>query len=239
MEQRVFVTMEVLNEKANLANVINKIPDEYNVIVVDDGSTDGSGELAEDLGAMVINHPMNLGQGLGFVTGIKGAIMAGADLIVHIDGDGQHDPCQIPRFIEYFNDHPEIDVVVGSRRKGSNEGPSFIRNVFLPIFNGLLCWVTGYDVTDYLCGFRAYRVSSLKRVLHVFDDYFNAQYNATEMFIGFAYEGIRIAEVPVNIQPRASGKSYKGNIKYGVNILIAIVLSLMNWNRRRKRCHSL
>ena len=94
--------------------------------------------------------------------------MAGADIVVHIDGDGQHDPHQIPDFIKYLNENPEIDVVVGSRRKGNNEGASFIRYIFLPIFNWFLCVVTGYDITDYLCGFRGYRVSSLKRSIAYF-----------------------------------------------------------------------
>jgi len=226
--------MEVLNEHDNLRGVISAIPEGYGIIVVDDGSTDGSGDLAGEMGAMVIRHPINLGQGVAFVTGIKAAIKIGADIIVHIDGDGQHDPRQIPQFMDYLERHPDIDVVVGSRRKGSNEGAPLMRRLFLPLFNGFVNRICGYNVSDYLCGFRAYRVSSLKKVMHIFDDYYNAQYNATEMFIGFAYEGIKIAEISVDIKPRASGKSYKGNLKYGVNILIAVVLSLLNWSRRKK-----
>jgi len=232
---RYFVTMEVLNERENLPEVLKQIPKGYEVVVVNDGSRDGSGELAREFGALVIDHSMNLGQGIAFVTGIKGAMMAGADIIVHIDGDGQHDPRQIPQFVDYLNEHPKIDVVVGSRRIGSNEEHPLVRKLFLPVFNGIIRWITGYKVSDYLCGFRAYRVSSLKRVMHIFDEYYNAQYNATEMFIGFSSEGLRIAEIPVDVKSRKSGNSYKGNVKYGVNILIAIYLSLNRWNRGKKR----
>jgi len=224
---RTVVTLTALNEAKNIEAIIPKIIEQgYDCILVDDGSNDGTPELAQHLGATVISHSINLGQGYAVLTSFKAALKKNCDLIIEMDADGQHDPCEIPLFIKKMEE-TKADIVVGSRILGSNYANApFFRKTFLPYFTWFINKLTGYQMTDAMCGFRAFRKESLKSVAPVLDSMLEPQYLAAEMFIRFAKAGLSVEEIPIVLKDRLSGGSYKGFARYGFGILKAISKTL-------------
>lgn len=224
-EMRLAVLTGALNEEIPLRGWVKDIPEGCDLYVVDDGSTDGTSSVALELGARVIRHSMNLGQGYAFITGVKAIVSETKkdyDYIVYLDADGQHDPKEIPKFIRKAKEE-DLDVVVGSRILGSNyHNAPFFRRKFLPFYTAIVNRLTGYRMTDAMSGFRAFRVSALKKVLPVFDRMLEPQYMAAEMFIRFSRVGLKVGEVPINMRDRISGFSYKGFVRYGFGVLKAI-----------------
>ncbi len=220
---KVVATIAVLNEEDNLPHVLSRMPGNIDVIVVDDGSTDGSARICRSYGARVVRHPQNLGQGTGVITGVLACLMGDYDIIIELDGDGQHDPADIPRFVATM-ESSDADIVVGSRILGSNyDGAPFFRRRFLPYFTWVINQVTSYDLTDSMCGFRAFRVSSLRKVDHILTEMQEPQYIAAEMFIRFSRAGLKVTEIPIDLSDRGSGLSYKGFVRYGWGVTRAIL----------------
>jgi glycosyltransferase involved in cell wall biosynthesis len=224
---RTVVTISVLNEEQNIGQVLERIPSNIDVIIVDDGSTDKSVEVARRYGARVVQHCVNLGQGVGVITGFRAALMGNYAVIIEMDGDGQHDPQDISKFLDKLKE-TGADIVVGSRILGSNyKGAPFFRRTFLPHFTWIINRITGYHMTDAMCGFRAFRVDSLRRVQHVFAQVDEPQYLAAEMFIRFAREGLTVAEIPIHLEARNFGVSYKGLARYGWGVTRAILKTVL------------
>ena len=224
---KVGVTIGVLNEEENICKVLDRMPQVYDVIIVDDGSTDSTVPIAEKYGAKIISHLTNLGQGFAVITSFKVALLTDYDVIIEMDGDGQHDPLEIPKFIKKMEE-TGADIVVGSRVIGTNyDKAPFFRKTFLPYFTWIINKLTGYNMTDSMCGFRAFRAFSLQRVAHIFDDMLEPQYLAAEMFLRFSKEGLTVEEVPINLHDRGFGFSYKGLFRYGWGVTRAIIRTLM------------
>lgn len=223
---KVAVTLEALNESAVLADVLGRVPAGLDVFLVDDGSTDDTAEVAVRCGARVIRHPGNLGQGLAFVTGIRAVLLHDYDGVVHLDSDGQHNPEDIPKFIQTLQ-NTDFDVVVGSRILGSQGRTTFLRGLCLPLLTRMVNKATGYRLTDAMCGFRAYRCDALRRAMHIFERYHHPQYNAVEMFIRFGREGLSVCEIPIHVETRRHGASYKGELRYGWNVMVAMLKAVL------------
>lgn len=217
------ITTEALNEERNLPDFLNRIPDGYDVLFTDDGSSDGTAAIARSYpNVRVINHAMNLGQGVAFATGMKAAISLGYRYMVHLDADGQHRPEDIPRFVESLR-AGEGDIVVGSRILGQMNKTTVLRKSFLPVLAEVINKITGLSMTDPMCGYRAYDLEVFAKHLDIFSTYHNPQHNAVEMFIRIARRGVRVHEIPVVVDARSTGKSYKGELKYGWNVMMAII----------------
>ncbi len=231
---KVIVTLTALNEAQNIGPLITTIMEKgYGCILVDDGSTDGTPQIATSLGASVISHSTNLGQGYAVLTSFKAALKEDCDIIIEMDADGQHNPDQIPLFIEKMRETGS-DIVVGSRILGSNyENAPFFRKTFLPHFTWIINSLTGYHMTDSMCGFRAFKKESLLRVGHLLDDMLEPQYLAAEMFLRFAKAGLTITDVPIHLKERTSGKSYKGLARYGFGVMKAITRVLVDKSYRK------
>ena len=121
------------------------------------------------------------------------------------------------------------DIVVGSRMLGSHQPKaSALRKLFLPYYTKLINLLTGYQMTDALCGFRAFRRQSIVRVARQLNFVIEPQYMAAEMFIRFARAGLRVEEIPVHLAERGWGVSRKGALRYGVGILKAIARTLLD-----------
>jgi glycosyltransferase involved in cell wall biosynthesis len=219
------VLMAALNEEQVLPVLLKKIPPEMDVFIVDDGSTDRTATVARAHGAAVIQSPLNLGQGHAFITGLKGILRfwdRKTGCIVFLDADGQHDPDQIPVFVKKMQE-TGADIVVGSRILGENyQTAPVLRKFFLPYVTGMINRLSGYRMTDAMCGFRAFRLEALSDNETVLDAMIEPQYLAAEMFLRFGKAGLTVAEVPIVMEERKSGASYKGMMRYGFGILRAV-----------------
>jgi glycosyltransferase involved in cell wall biosynthesis len=161
------------------------------VLVVDDGSGDETAAVAEAAGATVIRHPTNLGKGAALKTGLTHAAKANAPFFLFLDGDGQHDPADVPGFYRVMNSS-QADLVVGNRMNDLEKMPAVRRwtNKFMSWQIGLICKV---PLSDSQCGFRLAR----REVLPILTAPSNRFEFETESLILAARHGFRIAFTPV------------------------------------------
>ena len=210
------VIMPAYNEAENLPVVLAAAPREVHglkvrVVVCDDGSTDGTREVALHHGAYVVRSDINLGGGQALKAGFLLAQRVGIPLVVTLDADGQHRWEDLPRVVGPLV-QGGAEVVVGSRFLGSSEGAELIRALGLRFFNQVLTLLTGQVVTDCSSGYRGLRVSSLQK-LHLIQ----ARHHTAELLIEAHHHHLKVVEVPITIVPRLSGESKKGaNWIYGL-----------------------
>lgn len=189
------------NEEATIGPIIDKIRRQVDdVVVVDDGSTDDTVEIAKENGATVIRHAINTGVGGAVRTGYRYAIDNDYDFLVQIDADGQHDPEYIPSLLREASDS---DIVIGSRYlNDSYKSYSLVRNIGIQFFTFLVNLLGKADITDVTSGFRVYRVETLEEIIHSSDKHW-----AVEQTLSAANEGLRIREVSVEMPTREEGES--------------------------------
>lgn len=206
---KLVITIPALNEAPTIGRVIRAIPDhfdgiiEWEAIVVDDGSTDATVREAQSAGASVISHGMNRGVGAAFQTGLTEALKRGADLIVHLDADGQFDPSNIPLLLApILND--TADFVTATRFKDPQLQPAMppIKVWGNRMVTRIVNFTTGRRFTDVSCGFRALSREAALR-LTLFGRFTYTQ----EMFLDAVAKDVRIAEVPLRIHARPVGES--------------------------------
>jgi glycosyltransferase involved in cell wall biosynthesis len=179
-------------EERFIAQVVREVLEHVKAaLVVDDGSTDGTSSEAEAAGARVIRHPTNLGKGAALKTGLRYAVLIKADFFLFLDGDGQHDPAEIPAFIETIN-RSNADLVIGNRMLNLELMP-FIRrwtNRFMSWQIGRICKL---PIPDSQCGFRLAR-KELQPVLMAPSNRFEFE---SESLILAARRGVRLSFVPI------------------------------------------
>ena len=194
-------------EEGTIARVILSVQKYVDrVLVCDDGSTDMTGQIAEKLGAIVVMHERNEGKGNALKSLLGTALKLGADIVVLIDGDGQHNPDDIPSLIEPILDS-KADLVVGSRYLDGNgiEAPLY-RRLGLRVLNYLHRRVNKLSVSDAECGFRALSRKALDAV-QFFD---HGGYGVDAEMLSLAEKnGITIAEVPVTVRYKGLKKTSK------------------------------
>ncbi|HEV8489967.1 MAG TPA: glycosyltransferase family 2 protein [Candidatus Limnocylindrales bacterium] len=219
----VLVCIPAFDEAANLPGVINDVPAAVaglptHILVIDDGSRDETAAVAGTLGAHVVSHPVNSGQGAALQTGYLVAERLGVDVVVTLDADGQHDPREMERLVGPIV-AGTADFVVGSRRMGAAAGESRARDAGISVYTRLINLLGGTDVSDVANGYRAIRASRLSEIAFTEDQFHNP-----ELLLGAARAGLRVVDVPVTIRRRASGASKKGtNLRYGLGFLRVIV----------------
>lgn len=194
------------NEAAAVATVVGEIrgamPD-ARVVVVDDGSTDQTGRVAGEAGALVLTLPFNMGIGAAVQTGYRYARDARAQVAVQMDADGQHDPAAISTLLDPIR-RQQADLVVGSR---FIQPGGFRSSVVRRAGISLLAWLTGVilrrPVTDPTSGFRACG----PRAIALFAETYPPDYPEPESLVSAVRQGLRIEEVAVTMRPRAIGVS--------------------------------
>lgn len=191
------------------------------IIVVDDGSSDGTGDLAREAGAdRVIPHPTNLGLGAAVRTGLRAAREAGSDVVVKIDADGQHEPADIGRLIRPILDD-EADLVYGDRFAGIEYRMPIVRRLGNRVFTWLMRRLTRWPLRDSQPGIFAASAGFL--------DGFRlpGDYNYTQQILLDAYHrGMRFTHVPVTFRERTTGRSfvsYRYPFKVGKQIFLLLV----------------
>lgn len=221
--QGIVVIIPALNEAENLGRFLPAIPKQIRDLpvvpmVVDDGSTDQTARVARANQALVVEHPVTRGGGSALKTGYALAQALGSDYIVTMDGDGQHDPTEIPLLLQPILGNAS-DLVVGSRMLGAHPGSSRIRLLGVLVFGKIISLLLGRQVTDCASGFRAFTGKVLSECV-----FMQEQYHTAELLIEAVKRGFRVQEVPVTIHRRASGTSKKGvNWKYGLMFFRTVI----------------
>ncbi len=211
------------NEEGNLAPVITGVMEHTNdlheVLVVDDGSTDGTASEAEKAGARVVRQSPNRGKGAALLTGLRN-LNGDPTHVLFIDGDGQDDPADIPRLVDAARDGAEM--VNGSRwkgtlKRGSISFPNRLGNRFM---TELLNVRHGARITDSQAGFRIFATRLLDP-----DAFRSREYEVeTEMLLHALKSGARITEVPVTRYPRGEGDTDFKRVRNGLRILATILV---------------
>jgi glycosyltransferase involved in cell wall biosynthesis len=216
------------NEEESIGRVIDEVrafDSGFDVAVVDDGSTDRTAGVAADRGAYVIRLPFNLGIGGAMQTGFRFAFERGYDIAVQIDGDGQHDPAQLPSIVRPVLDG-EADLVVGSRFAGDGEYRSTVaRRVGIRIFASIVSAVVRQRVTDTTSGFRAVN----RKAIALFAADYPHDYPEVEATVMCVKHKLRLKEVPVAMRERTGGQSSITAIRsvyYMTKVLLAIFVGM-------------
>ncbi len=227
----VVAVIAALDERGAIAGVVRGIPAEacglhVDTLVVDDGSSDGTQQVAEAAGAYVIRLESNCGHGIALRLGYQLARERGADYIVTLDGDGQWDPADVPVVLEPVV-RDEADFVIGSRVLGRAETDDAFRSAGVHVFSGLVRLLTGKRITDTSSGLRALKVEVTANVRQE-----QVQYQTSELLIGALARGYRVTERPTVMHKRAAGETKKGgNVLYGFRYARVIVRT---WLRERR-----
>jgi glycosyltransferase involved in cell wall biosynthesis len=186
------------------------------VIVIDDGSSDRTAEVAALAGAEVLRHTKNLGKGAALKTGFDA--LNGSSIIVTIDTDGQHDPADIPRLVAPIQ-RGDADMVNGSRYlNGNKKDTPFYRRVGQKVLDTASNMDSGLSVTDSQSGFRAFAAGS-KDVFHFKE---NGLAIESEMLAEAAAAGLRIQEVEIGVRYDV-GNSSENPVKHGVRVLVKVL----------------
>jgi glycosyltransferase involved in cell wall biosynthesis len=209
------VILPCRNEAAALGELLpairRQLP-EAELLVVDDGSTDHSRQLAESLGARVIAHPYPMGNGAAIKTGARNAR---GSVLVFMDADGQHDPADIPRLLACLN--ANHDMAIGARETDSQA--SHTRRFGNGLLNRLASLMTGYRIRDLTCGFRAVRARQFRRFLYLLPNGFSYP---TTITMAFFRSGFPVAYVPIRARQRA-GRGYIGLGRDGLRFFIIVL----------------
>lgn len=228
------VAIPCLDEERTVARVVASIPREMpgvaevEVVVIDDGSSDQTAKLAAEAGARVVVHDRNLGLGVTFREAVELALAGGFDLLVHIDGDGQFDPADIPSLVEPVIEG-RADMATASR---------FAMAHLVPEMPAIKLWgnrrvadivavLTGHRFHDVSCGFRAF---SSEALLHL--NLFAAFTYTQESFVDLVFKGLRVLEVPVAVRgTREFGQSRVASsvLGYGLRSLQIMLRTFISY----------
>jgi len=207
------------NEEKNIASIIVKLKKiAQKIIVCNDGSTDLTGEIAQKLGAVVINHPKNLGYGSGIRSIFQKAKEIDSDILVTFDADGQHQVEDIKKVIEPILKN-KADIVIGSRfLENKNVSAPEYRKIGIKLITKVTNSTLKEKITDSQSGFRAYN----KDVLSKLDPGDVGMGISTEILIKASSRGFKIAEVPINILYEGNTSSHNP-VSHGTSVLLSTI----------------
>lgn len=230
-DQRVLIIIPAWNEAASIADVIAEVRDElpaYDVLVVNDGSTDDTERMALAAGARVVSLPYNLGVGGAMRLGYRYADENDYDVAIQLDADGQHNPRYVPKLIDGLG---EAHLVLGARFAGEGDyqvrGP---RRWAMSLLSGVLSRMAKTRLDDTTSGFRACD----REIIRLFAQWYPVEYlgDTVETLVRVIRLGHPVSQVPVAMRPRAAGTPSKSPIKAAVYLGRAMITLLLAINRR-------
>ena len=227
---RLLAIVPAYNEAAAIAATLDDLrrhaPD-WDVLVVDDGSTDETAARARDAGARVIRHPFNLGIGGAVQSGYQFALEHGYDYAVQVDGDGQHDARCLPVLLSHLAGSRELNMVTGSRFLAEADGyqSSAPRRLGIRTFSWILSRITGRPITDPTSGLRM----TDRRGIELFARDYPHDYPEVEAFLLLHAHKLQADEIPVRMRPRTTGRSSitsSMSVLYMTKVLLAVFVGL-------------
>lgn len=224
---KILIAVIAYNEEANLRKTLKDLIDNdfgYDIVVIDNGSSDKTAEVAKEFGVYVVSHCINSGSSMGTVmTYFLYAKKFNYDILCQFDGDGQHIASELKKIIQPIIEE-KADYVIGSRfidKKGYQS--LFLRRIGIGLFSKIVSFVVGYKITDVTSGFRAYN----KKVFGFFaSKYRHELYDTSQLLLISHYSGSKITEIPVEMKERVHGKSefnIMRSIIYPIHGLITII----------------
>ena len=211
----VSIIIPAYNEAATIGAIVFKIKElypDFEIIVVNDGSTDNTADIAKDAGAHVHSHPYNIGNGAAIKTGIR---VARGDIMVFMDADNQHNPEDIKKLLTYL---PDYDMVVGSRSSGDQA--SLGRTFGNTAYNWLASYVAKFYIPDLTSGFRSIKANIARNFLSLLP---NTYSYPTTLTLCVLRSGRSVKYLPINVLKRKTGKSRINIFKDGVRFLMIII----------------
>ncbi|MCZ7589603.1 MAG: glycosyltransferase family 2 protein [Gaiella sp.] len=232
MTSRVVAVVPAFEEEGAIGAVVAEIAafdPAIDVVVVDDGSTDGTAAAAARAGATVVRLPYNLGIGAAVQTGFRWALERDYDLAVRLDGDGQHDPSELPKLLAPLA-RGEADVVTGSRFRREDEDedayrPPLGRRLGISWFARLVSLLSGQRVTDTTSGFQALS----REGIALFARDYPSDYPEVEATVLVLKHRLRLVEVPVRMREREHGSSsitFLRSVYYAIKVTLALFVAM-------------
>jgi len=218
------VIVPAFNEEGSVGKVVKEVKEylpQIDILVVNDGSSDLTSEKAKTAGAIVLDLPFNLGIGGAMQAGYKYAYEKGYHIAIQVDGDGQHDPKEIPKLLHVLEEE-KTDFVIGSRFIGDSEYKATVmRRLGSLILSKTISMIVGQKLTDPTSGFRV----ANQRAIQLFSGNYPQDYPEPEALVLLHQCGLLMKEVPVKINRRYSGESSITKLRsiyYMVKVLLAI-----------------
>jgi glycosyltransferase involved in cell wall biosynthesis len=221
---KTLVIIPVFNEEETLRGVISGIRaslPQADILVVNDGSTDSTGNIAREEGVLILEHPYNMGIGATMQTGFLYALRNGYDIAIQVDGDGQHHPEFLPSLITPIL-KGQANLVIGSRYLLDGGFKStLLRKLGIKIFTCLVWIFTGKRATDPTSGFRAMD----RKGLELFSEEYPSDYPEVEALISASKKGLHFQEIPTRMRGRQGGASSIG-ILSALYYMVKVTLSI-------------
>lgn len=231
------IIIPAYNEEKNIGETIKtiqKVVPEAPIVVIDDGSSDHTESVAEAHGALVVSHPINLGDGAARQTGFQYALNNNYDYVINLDADGQHAPQDIPRILEALRKEKH-DIIIGSRFLGSRKYTiPFLRRVGMFIFSVIIAITTRQRISDPTSGFRGVNKKAMKFYVKVF---YPEYYPDADVIIASHFAGLNIQEIPVDMHQRTYGKSLHSGLS-PIYYIFKMCLSIFASISIRRRIHN-
>lgn len=235
---RILIVIPAYNEAGRIGKVVSRVKSVLpgaTVLVVDDSSSDATGQEAREMGAIVVRHPINLGYGAALHTGFIFALRNNFDVLLQMDGDGQHLASELPKLLEpILSDH--ADLVVGSRylNGGCGYDCGIVRRIGQKMFEWIALGATSRRFTDPTSGFQG---MGIKAVKFFSGDDFPDDYPDADVLVMAHYARLRVKEVAVRMESRSDGTSMHSGLKpfyYVIKMLLSMFIVILNFGRWRR-----
>lgn len=213
-ETKVSIIIPAYNEAGNIESIVSDIKDRYpafEIVVINDGSTDNTAAEAQGAGAKVFSHPYNIGNGAAVKSGIR---VATGEILVFMDADGQHHPEDIAKLLEHF---PEFDLVVGAR--SISDQASLGRAIGNKFYNWFATYVAKFPIKDLTSGFRAVKSNVARNFLYLLP---NTYSYPTTLTLGVLRSGLSVKYIQIRARKRKNGRSNIRLIRDGVRFFMII-----------------
>jgi glycosyltransferase involved in cell wall biosynthesis len=229
-EKEILVLIPAFNEQERIEDVINgarQYLPQARILVVDDGSKDGTAAVSRGAGAIVVTHPFNLGVGTALQTGYKYALEQGFQCVIQLDADGQHPPELIPAFVAKLKE-TDADLIIGSRfLQGKKSNGSFLRRCGNMLLGRIVTLLVRERLTDPTSGYRAMKSTVLRFCV---GDMYSFDYPDADFLLTLHRSGYRMEEIPIDVLPRMGGRSQHHGLKpiyYMIKMLLSIFVIML------------